>query len=692
MGCPADCGACDADTAVCGDGACDGDGDESCDNCAADCGTCPPPPPECGDGACGGDESCAGCPQDCGACPAPLPVCGDGLCEGGETCGDCAEDCAECPPPPASCGDGSCDADEACGTCAQDCGPCPPPPPACGDGSCNGAEACGTCAQDCGPCPPVQMPEWVGTTHLTQKLRAGDALPAGRAVEIEAARNEFEAFQIAFAGGDAGRTVQRATLSALVGPGGVRITPDHAVIYKVGQYNVPSPSNDEGQAGDWPDPLIPDVDPYYGERRNAFPVSVAAHRIAAVMVDLHVPTGVPAGRYVGALSVETSGGTFDVPVGLRVYDFDLPSTSSLPTMFGIGWDAGCVAHHGSYNACGGDAGIYHYGALYAKAALDHRVSLGQAIYTWPRNDDWSDFEGAYGSLLDGTFDGRLAGARMTTLATLARYVGDPEASARRWKAHADARGWGATLFEYVCDEPPQGCRWADIAGWAAPLRRAGVNTLVTTGLPAAQAAGVLGSIDLIVPLMNWVRPGGEMGDVPTYDAWRAVDPQRKAWWYQSCISHGCGNGCDTSRGEGYTGWPSYVIDASAMQARAMEWFTFRSGFGGELYFSTTDQLSTAWSNQCRYSGSGDGTMFYPGKPSIIGGQTDIPIVSQRMKLIREGLEDYEYLHLLEQLGEGAFARQEAAGLFPQAGDVTGTTADELYATRRRLAERIEARN
>ncbi len=735
--CASDCGACPPPPPVCGDGACNGDetcgscagdcgacpprcgdgqcnGAETCGSCAGDCGACPPPPPVCGDGQCNGDETCGSCPGDCGACPPrcgdgqcngtetcnscagdcgacppPPPACGDGACNGDETCGSCARDCGACPP---RCGDGQCNGDETCGSCAGDCGACPPPPPACGDGACNGAESCDTCPGDCGACPAAGLPGWIGVTGLTHKLRPTDALPADQVADIEAARNEFEGFQIAFRGGDGGRTVQAATLSTLSGPNGARITADNAVIYKVAQYDVPSASNDEGDAGEWPDPLVPHVDPYFGERRNAFPLQVPANRVAAILIDLHVPTGVPAGNYTGRVTLQTSGGQFEVPVRLRVFDFDLPSTSSLPTMFGIGWDAGCVAHHGSYEACGGDPGILHYGALYAKVALDNRISLGQMVYFWPRNDDWSIFEGAYGALLDGTHDGRLAGAKMTTLATHARWAADPEASVRRWKAGVEARDWDVTLFEYVCDEPPYGCQWADIARWAEPVRRAGVHTLVTTGLPEATAAGVLGSIDLITPLMNWVGPNGAMGTHADYRNWMNQDPNRKMWWYQSCISHGCGNGCDTSRGDAFTGWPSYVIDASAIQARAMEWFTFRHDVGGELYFATTDQLTTAWTNQCRYSGSGDGTLFYPGKPSIIGGQTDIPIESQRMKLIREGLEDYEYLHLLDQLGEGAFARAQVDQLFPSAHTVTATTADELKAVRRALAERIEARN
>jgi hypothetical protein len=52
-------------------------------------------------------------------------------------------------------------------------------------------------------------------------------------------------------------------------------------------------------------------------------------------------------------------------------------------------------------------------------------------------------------------------------------------------------------------------------------------------------------------------------------------------------------------------------------------------------------------------------LFYPGRPDRIGGRTDIPIESIRLKLIREGMEDYEYLALLAKLS-GSKAADEYA--------------------------------
>jgi hypothetical protein len=156
------------------------------------------------------------------------------------------------------------------------------------------------------------------------------------------------------------------------------------------------------------------------------------------------------------------------------------------------------------------------------------------------------------------------------------------------------------------------------------------------------------------------------------------------------MSHGCGEGCVGTTDEYFTGWPSYMIDASGVQARAMEWLSFRYRVTGELYFETTYMLPEAWDDQCWFSGNGDGTLFYPGTPARIGGTTDVPVESIRLDLIREGMEDYEYLHLLSSLGDRATAEAEAEALFPTPHDVTGATCDDLYAARTRIADRIEA--
>src|SRR5262249_54164354 len=123
---------------------------------------------------------------------------------------------------------------------------------------------------------------------------------------------------------------------------------------------------------------------------------------------------------------------------------------------------------------------------------------------------------------------------------------------------------------------------------------------------------------------------------------------KQLWWYQSCGSHGC----SVVGGDYFRGWPSYMIDDAPVRNRIMEWLSWKYDIHGELYFSVDEAFSKKpdpWKDVSLYGGNGDGTLFYPGRPQVIGGTTHIPIESIRLKLIREGLEDYEYLVMLTKL-------------------------------------------
>src|SRR5207302_7812914 len=134
----------------------------------------------------------------------------------------------------------------------------------------------------------------------------------------------------------------------------------------------------------WPDALVPDVDPIAGEKRNAFPFDVPAGESRAVLVDIHVPTGIPAGAYHGTLHV-TGGAQADVAVTLTVWDFDLPSTATLKSAFGMAWNGPCMGH--GDGGCGNLAAEQDLRARYLQAALDNRISISQAAMEGPVRAD-----------------------------------------------------------------------------------------------------------------------------------------------------------------------------------------------------------------------------------------------------------------------------------------------------------------
>ncbi len=559
------------------------------------------------------------------------------------------------------------------------------------------------------------VPSWVGVTHATRKLRPADTLPTERVATIEAARNEWEPYQIAFSGGTEGRTITAVTPSELVGPGGRAIAASASYVYAERLVEVPSPSSAEGAAGPWPDPLVPVVDLIAGEPRDAFPITVPPLELRAVWIDVLVPDDATPGDYVGTAHVTSSVGDFDVPVSLHVFDFALPSTPSLRTLFGGVGDAPCIAHHvgawsgGAWDACAdtdpggdGDRLTEHYRTAYMQLALEYRISLGGGTYVGPSDAaGLAHFDATYGALLDGTAPTHLAGAHLTTLQI--QYNGPPSTARTRLMVdHVASMGWDAVVLDYTVDEPesngvcPGGGGCPAITDRAALVTAGGARSLVTAQLRYAEPSGFADAVQILVPIVTYTRAVTAASTVyqpaSDYAAWRAADTQNLLWWYQSCMSHGCG--AETACGsadEDVRGQPSYVIDASAVQNRAMEWLSYSRGIEGELYFDTAYALERAWDDPCSFAGAGDGTMFYPGRPDRIGGTTDVPLASIRMALVREGLEDYEYLHLLAARGGESEAMAIASGLFEEVDRVDRATPAALHAARHAVAVAIEAR-
>ena len=394
-----------------------------------------------------------------------------------------------------------------------------------------------------------------------------------------------------------------------------------------------------------------------------------------------MPPSAPAGTYQGSVRVTWAGGEATVPVSLRVWPFTLPSTASLKSAFGFSW-GGIPAAHG---LSAGDA-FSRLRARYGELGLSHRISLSKVdvgVFTPEHMGQY------FGAALDGTGPGDLAGAKLTAFELIG--------SANTWSPYFDARGWSDRLFQYTCDEPPLTCQWSDIPDRARAARAASpaIRTLVTTTIDEAQEKGVLGDIDILVPVVNFMhdRSGRFAGNQRArYDDFLAGSPRRELWTYQSCMSHDCGGTVDfknpTAWDQYYTGWPSYMIDASAVRNRAMQWIAFQLRVTGELYYETVMAYShDPWNDQWDFSGNGDGTLFYPGTPAKIGGATHIPVASIRLKEIREGMEDHEYLKAVSDLGDPAFARGVADALFPKPWE-TEVAPAKLLEARARLAARI----
>jgi hypothetical protein len=520
-----------------------------------------------------------------------------------------------------------------------------------------------------------------------------DAPPTGEAAAtLEAARGEWEPFQVVVYAGDAPLHALTAQASPLRGPRGATLIAPR--LYRVDNLIVKTPSSIEGHAGPWPDALVPAVDAYAEEPRRALPVDLAAHRAQALWAELFVPVGTSPGEYRGTITVAARElSPTVVALTLTVHRFTLPRSSSLPVTFGF--DAGAIARaHPGLSPAAQQQLIRRYEV----AALRHRISVHGGSMEPPPfvtrggqlELDFSAYDAEVGPFLDGTADrgGPAEGARWSTfdLRIPARLVGaERSAYIRAMVAHLAERGWLDRVFDYTYDEPPDGAfdelrRRATVVHGAAPA----IPRLVTH----AWEPRLHGAVDIWCPVVNFVddKPGNS--SLPGRAAYAAHAAHgERLWWYQACMSHGC----NIVGGDYFTGWPSYAIDAPAVAHRIFEWLTFRYRIGGELYYHTVAAYARGldpWVDQYLYGGNGDGTLFYPGRRARIGGASDIPIESIRLKLIREGLEDYEYLRLYAEVAGQAAAEELAATIAPKTYRWEHDGA-RLLAARHRMAEAID---
>lgn len=520
----------------------------------------------------------------------------------------------------------------------------------------------------------------------TASVKVRPSFPArdDHGVDLVAARNEFASFQVVVHGATAGATGVTAALTGLTGPSS--IGSDRITLYREALINIAQPSGTAGATGVWPDGLVPDVDEVAHEKRKAFPFDVPANEARAIWVDVHVPPTAEPGSYTGTVSVTGSGFTAQVPVRLTVVAANMPSTSSLPSAFLIFAGNVCSVQTGTSD-CGTATNMASQLDKYARVALDHRISLSNIYVVGRDGTNWPAFDQQYAPLLDGTAATKLQGAALTS-AQLPRTR--TVELFRGWANHFKSKAWFDKLFDYTGDEPPYGISFAE-AGTRAQMTRTAdpaIRTLLTTTITALDQNSLTSLFDMVVPVVNHMDgtaapyAGSQRSK---YDGF-LQKPQSSLWMYQSCMSHGCAYGTNLPENTAGSGWPSYMIDKTAAKNRAMQWVIFKYGATGELYYETANALLTAWSDQFRFSGNGDGTLFYPGTPSAIGGSSTVPLPSIRMKQIRQGMQDYEWLKLVSDAGDPAFAKQVADELIPSAHQV-GDDGTKFDAARMKLINR-----
>jgi Domain of unknown function (DUF4091)/Divergent InlB B-repeat domain len=563
------------------------------------------------------------------------------------------------------------------------------------------------------------------------KLRPSDRPALVSSFEIRAAHNEFQAFQLVVSSPSALSSVTLDPLTLTLDGGATTIPASEIRFYREAYTVVNQASNAEGayyapgSGSRIPDALIPAQEDgaamfnnagtwtegtSTGEKRNAFPFSLPANDNLIVWVEAHVPPGQTAGHYSGVITVRNNGAQIGtVNVGLQVLNFDLPATSRLTVAFGFSVDSVCRSHGdvdstGSF--CPGVSDFHKWARLYGRFFLDHRISIGlpdDANHP-PTTSSIAAYNSDYASIINGSDSNqRLSGAQMTTIRypwlhacneasvnkpggceNQATFTGKLQQWINLTKDPTGSFGprtfnWFTRTYLYALPDEPNGTTsscapWTDAmqindqSTWANAVDPS-FPVMATASISQYQSCGAgspLSIIDPVLDAMESTSTGNHRADYSTF----LQTPGHQVWMYQSCDQDGCGG---TTTDTSQNNWPSLVLDATGVQSRAEPWMHYIYSVPGMLFFDTTNQIDTAWSSNGLWNpgttSDADGTLAYAGTPSQIGGTSHIPIASYRLKMLRAGLQDYEYLQQCAAVTSSANALSIAHGLFPAPGEM-----------------------
>ncbi|MBQ7948833.1 MAG: DUF4091 domain-containing protein [Clostridia bacterium] len=552
------------------------------------------------------------------------------------------------------------------------------------------------------------------TTDAQEKVLqnyTGD-IPELTPLTIEMAKGEYEGAQVVFLANEDidGYTVEVSRLTN----GKAYIPEENVSVYmeKYLEITTRKGTNPDFKVGSMvPDALLPmDVAVEYGEN------VVKEGNTQAIYVEVQTLADTAPGVYTGTVTVRAKEGVYNVPVSLTVWDFEVPATPSTKNYLSR-------FSRDNYASFEFDSSDY-MDTVYFEEQLKYRMNCylpfngvgGEEKYVelLRKYYNWAGFSiyNVYYEVTSQIYDGMTVPFNVTLLKTYLKAI--VKASLEDNVNYLDK---AIFYFCNIIDEPsesrPGSFEKVQNVNAAYKKMLLDVNaeleaelvgydnysffletvseTLVTIPnvLPLNKPDSVdkMNSIgaDAITPCIELeFLYNQDQRDHAFADDLEGDWPYEKEDWFYTCVS------------PKYP-YPTTHIDDYLLGSRLMSWMQKAYDMDGYLNWAINDYL---WDNYSEpvddpYTETmrgdyvpGDGFLFYPGAPyGIIG-----PVGSLRAVSYRDGMEDYEYLNMLDEIyterGLDSQAIEDTlyASVFSEVTPITDR--DVFYATRRELAEMI----
>ncbi len=436
----------------------------------------------------------------------------------------------------------------------------------------------------------------------------------------------------------------------------------------------------QGALGYYPDAIVP-IDAIVKAGEN----KIEKGNNQGIWIKVYTPENAVTGTYAGTITVTVNGKELSVPLSVKVWNFAIPATTNMKTTFNNFRD---------YLIAGELDNTPEMYEKYYDFFLDYRISLT----TLPHSEDLNSFvESAKKYAAD---------ERCATYGMSFNYLGQRVVDNVSISNETDWEDVRAKLLALAKASTPQLNLVKKLNFYDQSIDEpAGTNRIPDANYKNEKFLKILDEV--VAELdgaqdFDWTQNGVSKEDIlgieyvittayqsnmpdfrtycPMVDAFntqerrdryeteREKSPYNSTWWYV----------CWTPQ---YP-YPNYRIEESPLGARVMSWMQKDYDVTGLLYWGTSVYTAMGNTGGTRprdpyndpYSFQRitmDGCLSYPGRPYGIDG----PVSSMRLENIRDGIEDYDYLCMLEErIGETA----EQYGADVSFDDVMRPLYDSLY--------------
>lgn len=549
-----------------------------------------------------------------------------------------------------------------------------------------------------------------------ERISQYQKIEGARSVKIWSAKNEVESFQVAVSAPKENINVIRVEISDLVSPKGSKIEKENIRLFREEYVRVRmSTPRAELPPGLYPDPLVPFINPVtnkpieplsrshkrWGEAATisgydmyAIPFEVFKGQNQVIWADVHVPKKIPAGVYRGRFRVLVKGGISEqIPITATVWDFTLPDGPTHRNHFG---SFGNIARY--FNIKRNSDRFKQIEMSYCQAMSEHRINPPIPHYLLPQiNDDGSleiiperhtalkefmvklnvtDFEiprSPFARLPSSTLRSDYKTISPTKRTKAIRYY-------REFYKYLKDNDWEEGAYVYMLDEPNLRENYEQVLVLGQLVHEAvpQLKCLVVeqTYLQDPSWPDIDQAVDIWCPLWSFF-------DRKTINEKLAHDDE--VWSYTALVQRSPRYHPQYQTVKDFDP-PYWHIDRPLVVYRVPTWINYQYDITGLLYWSTVTTVIEPWSipafaHPRHYNGGG--FLFYPGLPCGIDG----PVVSMRMKNLRDGMEDYEYFAILEKLSDKKTVKKIVDTISPNWWDFS-KDSKEFLAAREEIAEQI----